>query len=114
MSAAAALFDIRMSGSTRASAASAGSSEGKTLSVTAITGRGMGDLFLLSIRWARLSKLEHILVCLIGDCPPPIVTPGLDPGVHLLRMKFVRRRWIAGSSPAMTAEYCAEPTSTCA
>jgi hypothetical protein len=28
-----------------------------------------------------------------------IVTPGLDPGVHLLR-----KRWMAGSSPAMTVE----------
>ena len=33
-----------------------------------------------------------------GGIPQP-VTPGLDPGVHSLR-----RRWMAGSSPAMTAE----------
>src|ERR1700737_1731035 len=35
--------------------------------------------------------------------PPPSVPPGLDPGVHPLRDKLLRRRWIAGSSPAMTA-----------
>jgi hypothetical protein len=28
---------------------------------------------------------------------------GLDPRIHLLRKKFFQRRWIAGSSPAMTA-----------
>src|SRR6266849_112818 len=39
MSSAAALFDMRICGSSRASAARAGSREGKTLSVTAITGR---------------------------------------------------------------------------
>src|SRR5712691_10331582 len=32
------------------------------------------------------------------------VTPGLDPGVHLFRIESLRRRWIAGSSPAMTGE----------
>jgi hypothetical protein len=32
------------------------------------------------------------------------VTRGLDPRVHLLRKSFLRRGWIAGSSPAMTAE----------
>jgi hypothetical protein len=30
-----------------------------------------------------------------------LVMPGLDPGIHLLRKKPFRR-WIAGSSPAMT------------
>src|SRR5260370_1345821 len=44
MSSAAALFDMRISGSRRASAAMAGSSEGKTLSVTAMTGRATGAL----------------------------------------------------------------------
>src|ERR1700730_17101172 len=39
MSSAATLFDMRISGSRRASAARAGSREGKTLSVTAMTGR---------------------------------------------------------------------------
>jgi hypothetical protein len=33
-----------------------------------------------------------------------VVTTGLDPVVHPVRIKFLRRRWIAGSSPAMTAE----------
>src|SRR5260221_4674504 len=28
--------------------------------------------------------------------------PGLDPGIHLLGKRFLRRGWIAGSSPAMT------------
>src|SRR5215831_17932920 len=32
----------------------------------------------------------------------PSVTRGLDPRVHHLRKNFLRRRWIAGSSPAMT------------
>jgi hypothetical protein len=32
------------------------------------------------------------------------VTRGLDPRVHLLRKNFLRTGWIAGSSPAMTAE----------
>src|SRR5665213_1260052 len=31
-----------------------------------------------------------------------LVMPGLDPGIHPLHKKFFRRRWIAGSSPAMT------------
>jgi hypothetical protein len=31
------------------------------------------------------------------------VTRGLDPRVHLLRKTFLQRRWMAGSSPAMTA-----------
>src|ERR1700722_17385927 len=44
MSSAATLFDMRISGSSRASAARAGSSEGKTLSVTAMTGRATGAL----------------------------------------------------------------------
>ena len=33
----------------------------------------------------------------------PLVMRGLDPRIHLLRKKSLRRRWIAGSSPAMTA-----------
>jgi hypothetical protein len=32
------------------------------------------------------------------------VTRGLDPRVHHLRKNFSRTGWIAGSSPAMTAE----------
>src|SRR6202040_4143263 len=32
--------------------------------------------------------------------PSTAVTRGLDPRVHLLRIKFVRKRWIAGGSPA--------------
>src|ERR1700686_3369463 len=44
MSSAATLLDMRISGSRRASAAIAGSSEGKTLSVTAMTGRATGVL----------------------------------------------------------------------
>jgi hypothetical protein len=29
--------------------------------------------------------------------------PGLDPGIHQSSQEHFRRRWIAGSSPAMTA-----------
>src|SRR5205085_8996898 len=43
--------------------------------------------------------------------PPTVVTPGLDPGldpgVNPLRIEALRRRWIAGSSPAMTGEIVA-------
>jgi hypothetical protein len=35
-------------------------------------------------------------------CLMILVMPGLDPGIHLLRKNVSRRRWIAGSSPAMT------------
>src|SRR5262249_46789552 len=38
---------------------------------------------------------------------PTCVTPGLDPGVHLLGKNFFRSGWIAGSSPAMTIRYFA-------
>jgi hypothetical protein len=31
-----------------------------------------------------------------------LVMPGLDPGIHLSSQDHFRRRWIAGSSPAMT------------
>src|SRR5205823_4543217 len=42
------------------------------------------------------------------------VTPGLDPGVHLVREELLRGRRIAGSSPAMTSECAAKalPTNT--
>jgi hypothetical protein len=30
------------------------------------------------------------------------VTPGLDPGVHLLKRLLLLNRWMAGSNPAMT------------
>ena len=33
----------------------------------------------------------------------PVVMPGLDPGIHPSSKGVSRRRWIAGSSPAMTA-----------
>src|SRR6266516_2958814 len=33
---------------------------------------------------------------------PPVVMPGLDPGIHRKNDYFRRRGWIAGSSPAMT------------
>jgi hypothetical protein len=33
---------------------------------------------------------------------PLAVMRGLDPRIHLLRKKILFRRWIAGSSPAMT------------
>src|SRR5262245_49335171 len=46
MSSAPVLFDMRISGSTRASAFVAGSSEGNTLSVTAMIGRGISSLQL--------------------------------------------------------------------
>src|SRR5262249_56436116 len=39
----------------------------------------------------------------------PVVTRGLDPRVHLLRKKFLRRGWIAGSSPAMTVFVVSRP-----
>jgi hypothetical protein len=32
-----------------------------------------------------------------------LVMPGLDPGIHPSSQEFFRRRWIAGSSPAMTS-----------
>jgi hypothetical protein len=42
---------------------------------------------------------------LIQCLPARSVARGLDPRVHLLRIKvFLRKGWIAGSSPAMTAE----------
>src|SRR6516162_6254862 len=47
--------------------------------------------------------LEQFLVGLIHH--PTRVTRGLDPRVHHLRRNFSRRRWIAGSSPAMTTRY---------
>src|SRR5262245_30746617 len=46
MSSAPVLFDMRISGSTRASAFMAGSSDGNTLSVTAMIGRGISSLQL--------------------------------------------------------------------
>jgi hypothetical protein len=30
--------------------------------------------------------------------------PGLDPGIHRKKDDFEQKGWIAGSSPAMTAE----------
>src|SRR6516165_11452843 len=48
MSSAEELFAMRICGSSRASAAIAGSSEGKTLSVTAMTGRATGMLLNLA------------------------------------------------------------------
>src|SRR5712664_4810013 len=33
---------------------------------------------------------------------PTLVMPGLDPGIHPSSQDHFRRRWIAGSSPAMT------------
>src|SRR5262249_61028770 len=48
-----------------------------------------------------VSPLEGVRPC----CLRPYkgcVTRGLDPRVHPLRKKFLQRRWIAGSSPAMT------------
>src|SRR5258708_7648448 len=54
----------------------------------------------------RYGALEHVPIVLFRVRPPTGVTPGLDPGldpgVHSLREKLLRRRWIAGSSPAMT------------
>jgi hypothetical protein len=32
-----------------------------------------------------------------------VVMPGLDPGIHPFVKEIFRRRWIAGSSPAMTS-----------
>jgi hypothetical protein len=34
---------------------------------------------------------------------PPLVMRGLDPRIHLLREMSFFKRWIAGSSPAMTS-----------
>src|SRR5438132_12331020 len=53
MSSAPALLAMRISGSTRASAALAGSSDGKTLSVTAITGR------IISIQHFRIDAVRR-------------------------------------------------------
>src|SRR5262245_57031901 len=61
MSSADALFAMRSSGSTRASAALAGSSEGNGVSVTAIRGRGMTH----STRAAPLG-LQHFRVDAVG------------------------------------------------
>jgi hypothetical protein len=59
--------------------------------------------------WAGLVRGP---VELIQYLPAPFVTRGLDPRVHLLRIKvFLRKGWIAGSSPAMTAETEAPPFS---
>src|SRR5262249_19030668 len=44
--------------------------------------------------------LEHI--GLILHSAPTCVTRGLDPRVHHSSQEFLRRGWIAGSSPAMT------------
>jgi hypothetical protein len=38
------------------------------------------------------------------------VTRGLDPRVHPLRKSVLQRRWIAGSSPAMTEERPCQPS----
>ncbi len=38
----------------------------------------------------------------VGAHASALGMPGLDPEPHLLRKKFIRRRWIAGSSPAIT------------
>jgi hypothetical protein len=38
-----------------------------------------------------------------SDAAKLIVMRGLDPRIHPLRKKRFFRRWIAGSSPAMTA-----------
>src|SRR5580704_9496103 len=54
-----------------------------------------------SLATARPGQFGSVLT------PSTAVTRGLDPRVHLLRIKFVRRRWIAGSSPAMTGEIVA-------
>ena len=40
----------------------------------------------------------------LGAYPFSGVTRGLDPRVHPLRKSVLQRRWIAGSSPAMTEE----------
>ena len=43
---------------------------------------------------------------LAHSCTPAFVPPALDPGVHRIKV-FMRRRWIAGSSPAMTTRIVA-------
>src|ERR1700710_1103503 len=55
------------------------------------------DMMFIQRSRACSGRLESVLA------PPTGVTPGLDPGVHPLRKNILRRRWIAGSSPAMTA-----------
>ncbi len=37
------------------------------------------------------------------------VMPGLDPGIHHSSQKGFLKRWIAGSSPAMTSFGLSEP-----
>jgi hypothetical protein len=51
------------------------------------------------------SRREVVNVRLELWCRPKhtLVMPGLDPGIHHSSQEHFRRRWIAGSSPAMTA-----------
>jgi len=39
-----------------------------------------------------------------GDGTAAAVIAGLDPAIHPLRKKFLRRRWTRGSSPRVTGD----------
>jgi hypothetical protein len=50
------------------------------------------------INMADVSLLQRVPVDLVHcDHARTVVTTALDPVVHPLRIKFLRRRWIAGS-----------------
>ncbi|MCK1640740.1 hypothetical protein IVA95_24925 [Bradyrhizobium sp. 157] len=43
------------------------------------------------------------MILMFASGAAKLIMRGLDPRIHLLRKKCFFRRWIAGSSPAMTA-----------
>jgi hypothetical protein len=53
-------------------------------------------------RWLAMTIVLLFEIQIRSDRFFHIVMPGLDPGIHHLRKSMFRRRWIAGSSPAMT------------
>src|SRR3954454_1111256 len=81
MSSADALFATRSSGSMRASAAFAGSSEGNGLSVTAIKGRGMGGSRAGALSPSQDFRIDAIRWCLAAEKREDIVDDDIR---HLL------------------------------
>src|SRR5262245_38275114 len=61
---------------------------------------------------APVGKCYHVRALHRHALATVIVMPGLDPGIHR-KKHFKRRRWIAGSSPAMTADGSALSPTCC-
>src|SRR4029077_2097980 len=81
MSSADALFATRSSGSMRASAAFAGSSEGNGLSVAAIKGRGMGGSRAWALSPSQYFRIDAIRRCLAAEKREDVVDDDIR---HLL------------------------------